>query len=125
MKTFQEFTDIDSARLLHQLFPDEIPALLDFMEGIGSTIKDEEQRNRKNWDNAFYDFDFWLSLIETIQIRIKQHGAKLREDSKLFADSVFGGYQALFARHCITLFVTIRKHPNQSFVKAIKLLFNL
>lgn len=124
MKTFQELKSTDKAKLLHQLFPQEIPVILEFIKGMCAAIKEDEDRNRKNWDNAFITFDFWLELIEQAESVLSVYGTRLHTSGGLFAQHLFDGYISAFSIHCITIFIHVRQHHDQKFVKAADLLFN-
>jgi len=124
MKSFHELKNTDKARLLHQLFPDEIPALLEFIKGMCAAIKEDENRNRQNWDNAFITFDFWLELIEQAESVLGVYDTRLHTNDKLFAQHLFDGYISALSTHCIRIFISVRQHCDQKFVKAADLLFN-
>ncbi len=124
MKTLNSFTNVDKAKLLHELFPDEIPAFIEFTKGMCATIKEHEQAHRDKWENGLFGFDFWLSLINDAERKIKQYGTKLEKSSKLFSDQLFDGYLAIYSHHCLTVYTTVRQHPNRKFVVAVDLLFN-
>lgn len=124
MKPLEKLLNVEKGRLLHQLFPQEIPALVEFVEGMCIATKEQEALHRKQWDNSIFSFDFWLSQINTVQNSIQQYGKKLHKNSRLFADQLFDGYPAMFMVHCMTVYTTTKKHPNRKFVTAIDLLFN-
>lgn len=124
MKPFHELSHTDKAKLLHELFPSEIPALLEFIQGMCAAIKEDQSRNRNSWDNAFITFDFWLELIEQAESVFAVYHSRLHTSSKLFAQHLFYGHICAFTIHCIRNYVTVKRHPHQKFVKAADLLFN-
>jgi hypothetical protein len=124
MKPLEKFINIEKARLLHQLFPQEIPALLDFVLGMCQTIKENEAIHRTKWDNGLFSFNFWMSLLEDVEKRSLKYGTKLHGISRLFADQLFEGYLAMYMVHCLIVYTTTRQHPNRKFALAIDLLFN-
>jgi len=124
MKTIDRLTNVEKAKLLHQLFPAEIPAFLEFAEGMCSGIREDEQNQREKWDFGLFTFDFWLTLIGQAEKKIEQYGMKLHKSSGLFADQLFDGYLAMYMVHCLTVYTTARVHPNGRFTKAVDLLFN-
>ncbi len=123
MKPLEELTNVEKARLLHQLFPEEIPALLQYIEGVSQSIQERAPQERAAWTNGSFSFDCWLSLISDSQRSIRHYGNRLHSNSRLFADQLFDGYLAVYMVHCLTLYIRIRKHPRQKFVAAIDLLF--
>jgi len=123
MKTIEQLINSEKAKLLHQLFRNEIPDFITFTANTCATIKEEEQAQRANWDNGLMDFDFWLYLVNDAEKRIQQYGVKLYKSSQLFADQLFDGYGAMYMVHCLNLYTTIRQHPNRKFSLAVELLF--
>lgn len=81
MKPLEQLTNIEKARLLHQLFPEEIPALLLYIEGVSQGIRDREPQERAAWTNGICSFDCWLSLISDSQRSIRHYGNRLHNNS--------------------------------------------
>ncbi|MBE9598695.1 hypothetical protein D3C87_299100 [compost metagenome] len=123
MKSLDQLNNLERGALLHQLFPNEMPDLLDFIEGMCISIKEDEEGNRKVWKLGLMTFDFWLSLLNQVEAAIKQYGKKLTKSHRLFTDQLFDGLLACFTIHCITVYVTLKQHPNPKFTKAVELLF--
>jgi hypothetical protein len=124
MKTLQQLTNVEKARLLYQLFPAEIPAFIDSMKGMSEAIRDDEAEQRANWQlGGLFGFDFWLGLLTEAERKINQYGKKLHE-SKVFADQLFDGYLALYTVHCLTAYAPVRQLANRKFTVAIDLFFN-
>lgn len=124
MKAIDQLTNVEKGKLLHQLFPSEIPALLQYVQKMCSTIKENEQQQREKWEHGLFSFDFWLSLINDAEQKINRYGGKLYSNSGLFADQLFDGYLAMYVVHCLTVYTTVREHPDSKFTHAIALLFN-
>ncbi|WP_423147853.1 hypothetical protein [Rubrolithibacter danxiaensis] len=124
MKPLSNLTNIEKAKLLHQLFPDEIPALLEFVQNMCVTIKEQEQLHREQWENGLFSFDFWLSQLYEAEQKINHYGIRLSKSVQLFADQLFEGYLAVYLVHCLMVYTTTRQHPNIRFAKAVDLLFN-
>ena len=124
MKPLEHLINVEKARLLHELFPQEIPALLDYTHNMCLTIQEDEQLTRNVWENGLLTVEAWLSFVEEVRSKIDKYGKGLHTQSRLFADQLFDGYTALYMVHCLTLYTTTRKHSNRKFVLAIDLLFN-
>ncbi len=124
MKPLEQLINIEKARLLHELFPQEIPALLEYTVNIYTSIQEEEQLLRNRWDNGLFTFDVWLSFVQEVNNKIGRYGKRLHTQSRLFADQLFDGYLALYMVHCMNLYTSTRRHDNLKFVLAIELLFN-
>ena len=125
MKSLDRLNNIERARLLHQLFPEATPDLLDFIQGMCISIKEDEEMNRKAWGNGVLAFDFWLSLLNQVEAAIGQYDKKMHKSPRLFSDQLFDGYLAIYTVHCITIYVTTKQHPNPKFTLAVDLLFGL
>ena len=124
MKPLENLINVEKARLLHELFPQEIPALLEYTRNMCLTIQEDEQLTREQWENGLFTVEVWLSFVEEIKSKIYKYGKRLHTHSRLFADQLFDGYAAFYMVHCMALYITIRKHGNHKFVLAIDLLFN-
>lgn len=124
MKPLENLINVEKARLLHELFPQEIPALLEYVSNMCLTIQEDEQLTRTQWENGLMTVEAWLSFVEEVGNKISRYGKRLHAQSRLFADQLFDGYAALYMVHCMTLYTTLRKHPNRKFALAIDLLFN-
>jgi len=124
MKPLEQLINVEKARLLHQLFPQEIPALLTYTGNLCTTIQEEEQLLRSQWDNGLFTVDAWLSFVKEVGNKINRYGNRLNTQSRLFADQLFDGYLALYMVHSLMQYTTTRQHENHKFVQAIKLLFH-
>ncbi|MFT4093242.1 MAG: hypothetical protein QM640_06345 [Niabella sp.] len=120
----ENLINVEKAKLLHELFPQEIPALLEYIRNMCLTIQEDEQLTRSRWENTLLTFEAWLSFVKEAQSKIDKYGNRLHTQSRLFADQLFDGYVALYTIHCLTLYTTTQRHSNQKFAAAIYLLFN-
>ncbi len=125
MKPLEDLNNVERARLLFDLFPDEITKAVDFIYNMSLTILEEEQRNRESWDNGLFTFDFWLSLVKEVRKAIEDYGTKLHRKGSLFADQLFDGYLACYSCHCLIIYVTTQQHPNQKFAAMVNILFKI
>lgn len=123
MKPLHILNNVEKAKLLHDLFPDEIPAILEYVKSLSITIEEEKEMLNSKWDNQLFSFVFWLSLANDAKKKIDQYGKKLHKSSGLFADQLFDGYAALYLAHCLIQLTSQKEHENKKFVKAVELLF--
>jgi hypothetical protein len=123
MKAIERLNNVEKAKLLFALFPDEIPVLIKFMKGMYLTIREDEQSQRQEWKNGIYTFDFWFGLVEDAENKINQYGTKLH-GTNLFSVQLFDGYVAMYTVYCMNLYTTTRKPLNGKFTAAFNLLFN-
>lgn len=124
MKPLENLMNIEKARLLHELFAQEIPALLKYTHNMCLTMQQNEQLTREQYKKGVFTDEVWLSFVEEIKSKIDKYGKRLHTHSRLFADQLFDGYVAFYMVHCMALYTTVRKHANHKFALAIELLFN-
>lgn len=124
MKPLENLTNIERAKMLHQLFPEEMPALIDYTEGVCIAILQETERHRANWNNPLITFDYWILLIKQVKQNIKEYGMGMCKQINLFTEALFSGHLAMVMVHSMYLYTTTRQHPNRKFSVAIDLLFN-
>lgn len=124
MIPFHQSSSKDKARLLHQLFPEHMPELIGFIEGICLTIIEDEKLLRARWQYKTIDFDQWLTLSQIIFARISQNREGLTVEPELFAQRLFSGDFAAFSTDCIQSYTQVRKHPDEKFTQAVDFFFN-
>ena len=123
MKPIDKMNNVDKAQLLHQLFPEEIPAFVDYVKRVCEAIKEREAEEQAKGKYSVSTFEFWHDLVKDAERRIDRYGERLHKRSRLFADQLFDGQNALFARYCLELYVGTRKHENQAFTGMVRVLF--
>lgn len=124
MKSLEELNNSEKAQLLFDLFPDEIPSLVEFMEQVCATVLEETEQGRQSWKDGLITYDFWLYLAEHIRLVIGKYGKALGWNGRLFSEQLFSGQHALFATYCLNLCTKVKQHPNKKFSDTIQLLFN-
>ncbi|MBE9599868.1 hypothetical protein [Pedobacter sp. MC2016-24] len=124
MKALHQFCAIDSAKLLHQLFPDEIPAFLEFVWNLCPTIRESERRNRDTWEDKDYPFDLFFKSLFDVEKAIAANPKGLAFDPELFSSELFRGEIPRFMVYCFNLYTKVKQHPNPKFTQAVNLLFN-
>jgi len=124
MKPLEELNNVERAKLLHQLFPKEIPAFISYAKNVAEITIEQQDEHRSKWNSQLFSVGFWLSLARHTVNKINQYGKKLEKSSGLFSDQLFDGYNACFMSHCLQLFTTIRRSESEKFNTAVKLLFD-
>lgn len=123
MKPIEQLNNVESAKLLFDLFPKEIAPFTEFVKGMCLTVQEEKETQRELWEkNGFYSFDYWLGLVSHVDDKIKHYGKKLHKSSRLFSDQLFDGTTALYSLHCLHLYITQSQHPNKKFVLMVEVL---
>jgi hypothetical protein len=64
MKPLDELTSREKAKLLHELFPSEMPDLIAFIQEVCNTIQREKDILKLEWDNQLLSAEFWFHLAE-------------------------------------------------------------
>lgn len=124
MKPLEQLLNVEKGKLLFELFPEDMPAVLQYAKSMSLTIQEEQEKIHLNWQNGLMSFDLWLSLAIQAEQVINKYGRQLEKSSSLFSDQLFDGYLAAYMAHCLIQFTTISKHPNRKFCLAVDLLFN-
>ncbi|HEY0057381.1 MAG TPA: hypothetical protein VGB63_18675 [Pedobacter sp.] len=73
MKQLTQLINTEKAQLLHQLFPDEIPQLLQFVQGVCEATQENEEIYLQKWDNGLFGFDFWLNQLREVETKIAKY----------------------------------------------------
>jgi hypothetical protein len=125
MKNLRSLTNTDKAKLLHELFPDEIPFLLDRITAVCADLKTNQEEHRKTWDFGLMTFDMWLHLSEQVDERINKYRSNMVKSSKVFSDQLFSSfdYTVLFVNDRIVKYAQ-HNSEDEKFKLAVALLFN-
>ncbi|RKR84270.1 hypothetical protein BDD43_4502 [Mucilaginibacter gracilis] len=124
MKALNQLTNTDKGKLLHELFPDEIPALLDNIQDVCAHFKSNRETYAKTWDFGLMSFDMWLQLAEQAEAIINKHRSNMVRSSKVFSEQLFHSfdYTVLFVNDRIIKYAE-GKSENSKFKLAVILLF--
>lgn len=121
MKALHELTNTGKGKLLFELFPDEMPAMLDHIAAVCADFKVNHESYKKDWQNGFMPFDYWFRLSEECAALLKKHGHEMRKNSKVFSDQLFYGYTALFVNDRIVKYAT--HSGSEKFKQAVALIY--
>jgi hypothetical protein len=122
MKPLEQLINVEKGKLVHELFPDEMPALLQHIKETGSLIDRDKDEIKAHWENGLLTADFWFTLSNNANRIIDKYGAKLEKSSRLFADQLFDGYTAIYTVECIVKYAS-SKAANKKFMNAVAMLF--
>ena len=121
-----EYTSlISKARILHRWFPEEIPALLDTMDGMLKAIQQEVPQRLKGWEFNIMNDALQETLLKEAQQVIREHGAAMHSNDKLFAEQLFTGLKRVYTGYCLITYAPTRKLHNRKFAIAVELLFGI
>jgi hypothetical protein len=115
--------NVQKARLLHALFYQEIPTLLEFLDTQCHIIDDSRDEIIDNWKLNLISAAMWLELAEETQRVLNKFGKGLRTSSEVFSEQLFAGYGAVFMSHQLLQY--IENSPiDPKFKTAVDLFFN-
>jgi hypothetical protein len=96
MNPLDEPTETEKANLIHELFPSEMPPLIEFLQRACKTIDREKDIIKLEWENQLLIRDFWFHLSAKANSVIDRYGDKLGKRSGLFAYQFFDGPVLIF-----------------------------
>jgi len=123
MEPIHKLSDVQRGWLLHELFPEEIPGLLNYVRNLCQVLREDEAVNRAAWTNQTYPFDRWLKMADETARRLDRQQSQLERGSRRFADQLFYGDNAYFMAYAMHLYATTQKLPNDDFTLLIRILF--
>jgi hypothetical protein len=97
MKQLEILTNVDRAKLLHELRPLPIKDYLEYAKGLIGYLQAHQKEIEPTWTNDMFSFQYWLSLALDVEKRIERYGDQLCKSSRLFSDQLFNGMLALWS----------------------------
>lgn len=122
MKTIEQLTNVDKAKIMFDLFRNEIPNFLEYITYIAHKVASDKDELIANWNNPFLSYQQWFSLSEQVNANVKRYGKSLSKSASLFAEQLFGGYAAIFTNHCIEQY-GLHRAQFPRFAQAINLFY--
>lgn len=111
MKTIQQLMNVDKAKIMFDLFRDEIPEFLEYTKALAEKVASDKEELITNWNNPFLSYHQWLQLAEYVADAIKKYGKNLTKSGNLFTDQLFDGYLAIFTNHCLEQYANKAQSP--------------
>jgi len=125
MPALNKMHNVHRAKLLSELFPEEIPAFLDFAKELSDRITAAPDDLRKDWKaNPIIGPGDWLNFAAETSSIISEYKIKLAKSAKVFADQLFDGMMALNTCHCLQQYAE-HHSTHEHFKLAVQLLFIL
>src|SRR6185437_2581472 len=60
MKTIEQLTNVEKAKIIFDLFKSEIPAFLEYTQAIADKVTNTQEELIANWNNPFLSYHQWL-----------------------------------------------------------------
>lgn len=89
MKALMNLTGADNARLLHDLFPLEIPSLLEDIAKFCEDFLADKEKFRAQWNSGFMSFDYWQSLADETVVILKKYSLCIKKSSRVFSEQLY------------------------------------
>lgn len=115
--------NVERARLLAGLFPQELPGILTDIRIRVDYLQEHRDDIRKSWDNGLLTFAFWQNLAQRVGQVLEKYQSRLLNSQRLFADQLFDGYNALFTVDCIVKYAEAG-NGSKPFRLAVDMLFS-
>jgi hypothetical protein len=123
MKALEELNSTEKGRLLMQLFPSHLTALVDYIGTTCKELREQEAQLRKEWNSrSIVTADYWFDLVGQAEKLIGDLHFTLERNPKVFADQFFYSHLAVFTIDCICSYAETVGTENR-FRKAVELLF--
>lgn len=123
MKPLQQLNNVERAGLLFSLFPEEMPALVGFIDGMAAATLEDKQAFCNSWNNALFSADLWLEWVAQVKKAIDRYGTQLHVKKRLFTDQLFDGYLACFSAYCIEVYFTTIAQKNKRMEHCARMLY--
>lgn len=124
MKTLKSLKNIQKAKLLHDLFTDEIPQFLEFLKQECETIEKEAEQIRAAWKQEFFSADLWISLSAQTLAAVRKNKTDFQKSSYLFSERLFDGFGTAFLAHKLNRYCETQCFSEPKFDVAVDLFFN-
>ncbi|HEY9002035.1 MAG TPA: hypothetical protein VIM89_11830 [Mucilaginibacter sp.] len=122
MKTIEQLTNVDKAKVMFDLFRNEIPEFLEYVKDIADKVLKDKDELIANWNNPFLSYHQWLSLSEQVSATVKRYGKSLLKSNNMFTEQLFGGYSAIFTNHCLEQYA-LHRAKSPRFLQAITMFY--
>lgn len=123
MKSIDELTNTDKAKLIHQLFPEEIAPLLEYTTSLYVSLSENRAVYQREWSKkSIITFSFWLHLAGETEKLIKRLKYDMIKSRHVFAEQLCFNHNAIFFNECLVSYAK-EKSINDKFKKAVDLLY--
>ncbi|SEK23148.1 hypothetical protein [Parapedobacter koreensis] len=123
MNALNQLTNTEKLRLLHDLFPNEIPELLDDILGFCTAFKENAAKYKEAWDSNDFTFETWMHLSQQTEKLIKKKRFDMVRSSRIFSEHLSFAYEVFFVIDRIVKYAENRCE-NRKFKLAVDMLFS-
>ncbi|QNL49732.1 hypothetical protein H8S90_23980 [Olivibacter sp. SDN3] len=123
MKSIDELTNTDKAKLIHQLFPEEIAPFLEYTLSFCENLIENKTAYESGWSSkSIITFSFWLHLAHETKSLIKRLRYDMIKSRHVFAEQLCFNHNAIFFNECLVRYAK-EKATNEKFKMAVDLLY--
>ena len=123
MKSLAQSDNTAKAKLLHELFPEEVKPLIENLKQVCADFEEREQEYRAGWNFGFFSFDQWLSLSRQTMQRIERFEPDMVRNSRVFSEQLCFNLQALFVNDRIIKYAE-KISTNEKFRLMVQVLYH-
>jgi hypothetical protein len=123
MKPLNKRSNVEKAKLLFDLFPQEIPNFILFAKQITQAINDDPENLKNKAIDQIHTTEFWRNLASNANKKLDEYGDKLANRSRLFSVELFDDYNSIYACYCLHQYMISQKYKDRKFRTAVMLLF--
>lgn len=123
MKSLAELDNTAKAKLLHELFPEEVKPLIENLKQVCADFEQRQQEYREGWSFGFFSFDQWLSLSRQSMQRIERFEVSMIDSSRVFSQQLCFNLQVLFVNDRIIKYAD-QVSTNEKFKLMVQVLYH-
>ena len=123
MIPLNKMNNVEKAKMLFKLFPEEMPPLIAFIKEFTQSIIDDPSKLKAKPIDQIHTTAFWQGLVDNAKTKLDLYGSKLAKRSRLFSDQLFDGYNSIYACYCLHEYIRSDNYTNRKFRYAVLLLF--
>lgn len=124
MKPIHRLSLKHKIKILHSLFPGEIPLYMNYLKACAVETMDDREEIARVWGNNVIQHGYWTFLADRTFDRIRKYGDSFNHCGKLFAKRLFKDRVCLFTLHTLMQYIEI-DDCSPKFALAVKLLIEL
>lgn len=123
MQPLKMLTCAQKAILLHNLFPNEIPEFLGFLNELTETVLNDKERITAEWRITLFEVNSWFNITEGVQAKMFKYREELYKNANVFANELFDNHISTFCVHALVKYTVLGKYVDAKFKTAVNLFF--
>ncbi|MCS4165154.1 hypothetical protein [Sphingobacterium sp. BIGb0116] len=122
MKTIEEMTNIEKAKLLADLFKPSLPELVQCLEAGCNAYLNNESATGPMWGHGIITAEFWFDQVRELKDHLMKYKSDMKKSVHVFAEHGFYGYRSLVSVQILLDYATVNIATSK-LAAAIQLLF--